>query len=140
MAVLRFVVMDRNGEGLLRSDDYDELLAAGDAGVEQVPLQKNEVLNEDRYHHDRVLRALRLMDRCGAISSFEGLSSRCSSAFRFEAPTVPLCMEDGGTLLPWRLLSIAQSLHGTRGVHVPAYGPAKRHAVRYEHIIAILPR
>ena len=49
----RLVVVD--GEGFLCCDDDDELLAAGDAGIEQVALQQYEVLYQDRYDHHLVV-------------------------------------------------------------------------------------
>ena len=44
-------VAHRDGDGLLLPDQNDKPIAAGDAGVEKVPLQHGVVLRHDRNHH-----------------------------------------------------------------------------------------
>jgi transposase-like protein len=50
---------------LLLADQHDEPLAAGDAGVEQVPLQHGVVLGQDRDDDGGIFRPLALVDRRG---------------------------------------------------------------------------
>src|SRR5439155_13218048 len=55
----------RDGNGLLLPDQHDQPLAAGDAGVEKIPLQHSVVLRHDRNHYGWVFRALALVDARG---------------------------------------------------------------------------
>src|SRR6476661_8343772 len=43
---------------LFLSDQYDQLLAARDAGIEQVPLQHGVMLGQHRDDHARIFRTL----------------------------------------------------------------------------------
>src|SRR5208282_5412270 len=56
-----------NGDcnGLLLADENHELLATGNAGVEEIPLQHRVVLGHDRDDHGGILRALALVDGGG---------------------------------------------------------------------------
>ena len=58
-------VANRDGDRLLLTNQNDEAFAAGDTGVEEIPLQHGVVLGHDRDNHGRVLRALALMDGRG---------------------------------------------------------------------------
>src|SRR4051812_6294222 len=55
-------VTDCDGDGLLLSDQHDELFTARNAGIEQVPLQHRVVLRHNGNDDGGVLRALALMD------------------------------------------------------------------------------
>ena len=44
-------VVDRNGDGLLLSDQHNESLPSGDAGVEEIALQHGIMLSEYRDNH-----------------------------------------------------------------------------------------
>src|SRR6516162_2950959 len=57
-------VTHRNSDSLFLSDQYDQMLAARNAGVEEVPLQHGIVLRQDRNHHRRIFGALALMNGC----------------------------------------------------------------------------
>src|SRR6267154_542602 len=56
----------------LLSDQHDQPLPAGDAGVEKVPLQHGVVLRHDRDDYGGVFRALGFMNR-GGISGHQGI-------------------------------------------------------------------
>ena len=64
-SLLRLVVPHRHRERLPLPDQHDELLAPGDAGVNQVALQQQVMLCRERDHDRRELRALRLVNRDG---------------------------------------------------------------------------
>jgi hypothetical protein len=51
-----------DGDGLLLPDEYDQPLAARDAGVEKVPLQHGVMLGEHGDDHGWVFRALALVN------------------------------------------------------------------------------
>ncbi len=55
-------VADGDGDGLLLTDQNDQLLAPANAGIEQIPLQRRMVLPDD---HGQVFRALALVDGRG---------------------------------------------------------------------------
>lgn len=55
------VVPDRGCKSLLLTDQHDELLASGQPGVEEVPLQEHVMLHGDREHHGREFGALALV-------------------------------------------------------------------------------
>src|SRR5215203_1145141 len=55
-------VADRNGHGLLLSDQHNKLLTARNTGVEQVPLQHRVVLRHHGNDDGGVLRTLALVD------------------------------------------------------------------------------
>ena len=61
-ADLGFVIVDCHGVGVDGSDEVDFAAGAGDAGVNEVALEHNEVLFEQRDHHYGVFAALALMD------------------------------------------------------------------------------
>ena len=65
-------VANGDGDRLLLTDQDHEAFAAGDAGVEKIPLQHGVVLGHDRDNHSRVLRALALMDGRG-IGRYQGV-------------------------------------------------------------------
>src|SRR5271165_4213768 len=52
-------------DGLLLADENHELLATGDAGIEEIPLQHWVVLRHDRDDHGGILRTLALVDGGG---------------------------------------------------------------------------
>src|SRR5258707_3915763 len=52
----------RDSNGLFLADQDDQLLAAGDTGVEQVPLQHRIMLSHDWNYRGRVFRALALVN------------------------------------------------------------------------------
>ena len=55
-------VLHRDGDSLLLSDQHDQPLAAGDAGIKQVPLQHGVMLGEDGDHDCRIFGALTLVN------------------------------------------------------------------------------
>src|SRR5258708_5326031 len=55
-------IVYRDSNGLFLADQDDQLLTAGDTGVEQVPLQHRIMLSHDWNYHGRVFRALALVD------------------------------------------------------------------------------
>jgi hypothetical protein len=59
---LGLVIANRNPQSLLLPNEYQQPLAPRDPGVNQVTLQKHEVLHSERDHHGGKLRALRFMD------------------------------------------------------------------------------
>ncbi len=58
--------------GLLLPNQNDQPLAAGDAGVEKVPLQHCVVLRHDRNHHGWIFRASALVDARG-VCRYQGV-------------------------------------------------------------------
>jgi hypothetical protein len=54
---------NRNGHGLAHTDEHDQPLAPGDAGVQQVSLQHGVMLGHDRDDDGKIFRALALVDR-----------------------------------------------------------------------------
>ena len=85
-------VTNRDGDCLFLSNQHDQPLAAGDAGVEKVPLQHGVVLRHDGNHHSWVFRALALVDACGvsrhvgvelaqAIGDRAPVEARCELTF-----------------------------------------------------------
>ena len=59
----RVLPLHRHLQRLAAADQHHQLLAARDAGVEQVALQHHEMLRVQRDHHRGILRALRFVDR-----------------------------------------------------------------------------
>ncbi len=58
-------VADGDRDGLLLTDQNDQLLAPANAGIEQIPLQHGIMLGRYRDDHSGVFRALTLMDGRG---------------------------------------------------------------------------
>ena len=65
VSLLRLVVPDRDRHRLFGPDNDDELLPPRDAGIEEVALEEDVVLGQDRDDHGRVLGALRFVDGNG---------------------------------------------------------------------------
>jgi hypothetical protein len=55
-------VAHRDGDRFLLADNYEQLLAARDAGIEQVPLQHGVMLGEHRDDHGGIFRTLAFVD------------------------------------------------------------------------------
>jgi hypothetical protein len=59
---LRLLTFDRYRRSTLLSNYQDKTLAAGDAGINQIPLEHHVVLLGDGNHYDWIFRPLRLAD------------------------------------------------------------------------------
>ena len=65
-------VANRDGDRLLLANQNDEVLAPGDTGVEEIPLQHGVVLRHDRDDHGGIFGALALVDGRG-IGWYQGV-------------------------------------------------------------------
>ena len=55
IALIHSQMADSVRQRFLRSDQHQDLLRPGDAGIDQVPLQHDVVVHQHRDHNDRIL-------------------------------------------------------------------------------------
>ena len=58
-------IANRDGDRLLLTDQHDQLLAAGNASIEQISLQHGVVPRHDQDDHSRIFRVLAFVDGRG---------------------------------------------------------------------------
>ena len=59
------MIFDGHRQGLFLAHQHHQLLAAGEAGVDEIALQHGVVLGEQRNHHGGIFAALAFVDRAG---------------------------------------------------------------------------
>src|SRR5208282_1327560 len=86
-------------DGLLLADENHELLATGDASVEEIPLQHHVVLGQDGNDHGGIFGALALVDGGGIggnqrVELAEAIGHRVSVEARHELARVGIDVDD----------------------------------------------